>query len=227
MAQQTAGMNRVARWLAGVGAAGLSDRELLRRFAGGRDQIAFEALVARHTRMVLGVCRRELTCTQDAEDACQSVFLLLAEKAGRGNWRPSIAGWLYTAARNIARNTRVALDRRSRRESRAALLRPSSTVDDLSGRELLRLLDEELDRLAPHYREPLILCYLEGLTQDEAAGRLALSRSALKNATETFPAETGRRPDGRGAASSEQSCYWPWQPTLPPGPRARTCTVLF
>ena len=181
MVEQTAGMNRVTRWLATLGAVGLSDRELLTRFAINGDQIAFEALVSRHSRMVIGACRRLLPCAQDAEDACQAVFLLLAKKAGQAKWNASVAGWLYTTARKVAHNARVAADRRIRRESRAAVPVAVTPVDGLSARELVQMLDQELDRIGPRYREPLVLCCLEGLTQDEAAARLGVPRQTLKS----------------------------------------------
>ena len=83
-------------------------------------------------------------------------------------------------------------------KSRAALSRPTATVDDLSGRELVRLLDEELDKLPLHYREPLILCYLEGLTQDEAAGRLGVSQSTLKSQLKRARQKLAAALGGRG-----------------------------
>ena len=73
-----------------------SDRELLRRFAHESDQGAFEVLVKRHTGMVLGVCRRALSTVQDAEDACQATFLVLARRAKDRSWQESVANWLYT-----------------------------------------------------------------------------------------------------------------------------------
>jgi RNA polymerase sigma factor (sigma-70 family) len=180
MATQTATARRVARSLA-ADAAGLSDRELLRRFAADRDQAAFAAVVARHTAMVLGVCRRTLPRSCDPEDACQAVFLLLAQKAARVRWQASAAGWLYTAARKVARNARVAAGRRARRESRAAVPEAVPPADPMTGRELAAVLDEELDRLPPRYRDPLVLCYLEGLTRDEAAARLGVPEETLKS----------------------------------------------
>src|SRR5262245_58896718 len=92
------------------------DRELLRRFAVEGDQAAFAALVRRHTGLVLGVCRRSLPSETDAEDACQAVFLVLARKAGSQHWQVSIANWLYTTARRVARDARIGAARRARRE---------------------------------------------------------------------------------------------------------------
>src|SRR5262249_32842970 len=127
-----------------------------------------------------GVCRRALPRTADAEDACQAVFLLLAEKAGRIRWQGSVAGWLYTVARRVARNARVAAERRARRESRAAVPQAISPADTMTGGELTAILDDELGRLPPRYRDPLVLCCLEGLAQDEAAGRLGVPLETLR-----------------------------------------------
>ena len=157
-----------------------TDRELIRRFVDEADESAFARVVGRHTGMVLGVCRRSLAHWQDAEDACQATFLVLARKAKDVRWGPSVANWLYATARKVARNARVAAKRRARREAKAAARPTVSPVDQMTGRELLAVLDAELDKLPPTYREPLILCYLEGLTRDEAAARLGVASDTLK-----------------------------------------------
>jgi RNA polymerase sigma factor (sigma-70 family) len=164
---------------AAAGSAAENDRELLRRFAAG-EQEAFAVLFRRHATMVLGVCRRALPCVQDAEDACQAAFLLLSRKAASGRWQPSVANWLYLTARRIARNARVAAQRRARREGRVAVPEAVLPVDRMTGRELLDVLDAELDHLPPTYREPLVLCYLEGLARDEAAARLGVPLTTVK-----------------------------------------------
>jgi RNA polymerase sigma factor (sigma-70 family) len=174
-------VTRVARAAARAELSTLSDRALLARFVADRDQTAFAAVVSRHAPMVLGVCRRALPRSHDPEDACQAVFLLLAEKAATTRWQASVANWLYSTARNVARNARVAADRRNRREARAAVPEAVAPADAMSARELSAALDEELDRLPPRYREPLVLCYLEGLTRDEAAARLGVPESTLKS----------------------------------------------
>jgi RNA polymerase sigma factor (sigma-70 family) len=163
--------------------AGPCDRELLARFAAG-EQAAFAALFRRHAGMVLGVCRRVLAGEQDAEDACQATFLLLSRKAAAGRWQPSVANWLYLTARRVARNARVTAERRARREQAAAVREAVQPVDRMTGRELLAVLDEELERLPPRYREPLVLCYLQGLTRDEAAAQLGVLPGTLKSQLE-------------------------------------------
>ncbi len=88
-----------------TGGKRLTDRELLVQFSEG-EQAAFATIVKRHTGLVFGVCRRVLPVVQDAEDACQATFLVLARKAKTGRWQSSIANWLYTTARRIASKTR-------------------------------------------------------------------------------------------------------------------------
>ena len=182
-------------------AGGVSDADLLRRFSDGNDQAAFAALLRRHGGMVLGVCRRVLPNLQDAEDAFQATFLILARKARSHNrWQASVANWLYATARKVSRNARVAAQRRARREARAAVPEVVQAVDGMSGRELLAALDEELDRLPPRYREPLVLCYLEGLTRDEAAVRLGVPAGTIKIQLERGRKRLGAALMGRGCA---------------------------
>src|SRR5262245_26630155 len=172
MAAQATTLSRVIRTAVSPDWVPATDQELLRKFAGGGDQRAFETLVRRHTGLVLSVCRRVLPIAQDAEDACQATFLVLARKARSGRWQPSVVNWLFTTARRLARDQRQAADRRARREGKAAVPETVPPIDRLTGRELLAVIDEELDRLTPIYREPLLMHFLEELTRDEIADRL-------------------------------------------------------
>src|SRR5262249_51210655 len=142
---------REIRKVVGVDWSSLGDRELLRRFAEEGDQEAFAALVRRHGALVLGTCRRLLPTAQDAEDACQATFLVLANKAGSQRWQPSIANWRHATAVRVAGNARQAAQRRARREGQAAVPEAVEPVDQLSARELLAALDEELGKLPPRY----------------------------------------------------------------------------
>src|SRR5262249_19289659 len=167
-------LRRVVRSVAKAEPAAETERELLRRFIQHQDQAAFASLVGRHGGMGLGVCRRALPPQHDAADAVQATVLVLVRKAKSVRWRSSVANWLHATARKVARNARVAAERRARREAKAAVPEAVPPVDRITGRELLAILDEELERLPPDYREPLVLCYLEGLTHDEAAARLGV-----------------------------------------------------
>jgi RNA polymerase sigma factor (sigma-70 family) len=149
--------------------ADLTDAQLLARFAEQREEAAFEALVRRHAPMVLGVCRRLLRHAQDAEDAFQVVFLVLAQKAGSVRPREAVAGWLYGVARKAALKARAAAARR--RERPVAEL-PEPPPRPGPGEDLRPLLERELSRLPEKYRAVVVLCDLEGRSRREAARRL-------------------------------------------------------
>jgi RNA polymerase sigma factor (sigma-70 family) len=172
---------RHLRTLAAVAtAAAHSDGELLGRFAETHDEAAFTALMERHGPMVLRVCRRILGHAQDAEDACQATFLVLVRKAASVRKRGSAASWLYGTAARTARKLQASRARRERGCGGAEDAMPDTARDDPSWREVRAMLDEELLRLPEKYRAPLVLCYLEGLTRDEAARRLGLSPNRLR-----------------------------------------------
>ena len=95
-------MRQVVRVFQDGTLAGLSDQEILGRFAEGRDEAAFEALLDRHGPMVLNVCRQVLRDPDDAEDAFQATFLALACKAGTLRVADSLGPWLYRVAHRVA-----------------------------------------------------------------------------------------------------------------------------
>jgi RNA polymerase sigma factor (sigma-70 family) len=156
-----------------------TDRELLAHYLAG-DETAFATLVSRHGGMVFGLCRRILPTEQDAEDATQATFLVLSQKAKTNCWQTSIANWLYTTAWQIASTTQKSARNRSRLTLPPAKAGDTCLLDQMSGREVFQALDEELSKLQSRYREPLVLCYLEGLTRDEAAARLGVPVITLK-----------------------------------------------
>src|SRR4051812_30726042 len=171
---------RHLRLLTAEGTGQLLDRQLLERFATQRDEAAFTALVKRHGPMVLRVCRRVLQDGHAAEDAFQATFLVLVRKAGSLRQRELVGNWLYGVAYRVAARARVEAARRRGRERRPALPPPGDPLAELTGRELALALDEELNRLADKYRAPLVLCYLQGLTRDEAAQQLGCSLGTFK-----------------------------------------------
>jgi RNA polymerase sigma factor (sigma-70 family) len=171
---------RFVRTLSGGPCDRLSDRELLRRFREDRQEEAFAALLRRHGPMVLGVCRRVLGHEQDAEDAFQATFLVLAQKSGTGAWQESIGTWLYEVADRTARDAKKRCSRRDAREVHARHAAQADPLESMSGRELLAVLDAEINSLPAECRAPLALCCLEGRTGEEAAGVLGCSLSTLK-----------------------------------------------
>jgi len=175
-------VRRVAR-AAGAAVATETDPELLRRFSADRDEVAFAALVARHGAMVLDVCRAVLGNDADAEDAFQAAFLLLARNAGTIRRPGSLAAWLHGVAYRTAQKARVAAIRRRAHEARVDP--PASTApDDLTWAEVRAAVHEALARLGERYRAVLVLCYLDGLTQERAAAALGLSAAAVKKRLE-------------------------------------------
>jgi RNA polymerase sigma factor (sigma-70 family) len=156
------------------------DRQLLERFTAGRDEAAFAALVGRHGPLVWGVCRRVLGEGPDAEDAFQAAFVVLARKAGSVGRTGALGGFLHRVAYHAALKARARSADRMRHERKAAVHSAPDPLTDVTGRELLAVLDEELARLPERYRVPLVLCHLEGKTCDEAARHLGWSVRTLK-----------------------------------------------
>jgi RNA polymerase sigma factor (sigma-70 family) len=155
------------------------DADLLRAYADRRDADAFRALVERHGPMILGVCRRRLGDDHAADDAFQATFLAFARNA-RGLRRPeALATWLYKVAVRICGRARRAANRRRAVERRAAPRAAVEPTAELTARELLDALDEELLALPNRYRHAIWLVYWQGLSHSEAAARLNLSQGTL------------------------------------------------
>ena len=191
---------------------GLTDKELLDRFASSRDtggELAFAALVARHGPMVLSVCRRMLQDPHESEDAFQATFLILVRKGPAVRFEASLGPWLYGVSVKVAR--RVAQPRHSQALDR---------VDDSIGGERLErrpasdadlryAIDDFLAELPANYRAAIVLCYLEGLTHEEAPmrlacpvgtvrSRLARGRAILKERLDQAGLAPANSPAGRG-----------------------------
>jgi RNA polymerase sigma factor (sigma-70 family) len=160
-----------------------SDHDLLERFNEQRDAVAFHALLHRHGPMVFDVCRGVLGNEASAEDAFQAAFLILARKAASIRKGASLGSWLHSVAYRTALQARGQEATRKKSEARAQA-RPISEPDDLTWREVRAVLHEELNKLPERYRAALVMCYLEGKTQDQAAAQLRLAKSTLKERLE-------------------------------------------
>ncbi|MDG3005349.1 sigma-70 family RNA polymerase sigma factor [Paludisphaera mucosa] len=160
--------------------SGLDDAELLGRFLDRGDgaQAAFEAILARHAAMVHDVCRAVAGSDADAEDAFQATFLVLACRAASVRRRGSLASWLFGVARRVAVRARANAARRRAHESRAREAAPTA-YDPTEPDDAVTMLIEEVDRLPARYRDPIVLCHLQGLTYEAAARRLGCPLGTL------------------------------------------------
>jgi RNA polymerase sigma factor (sigma-70 family) len=177
-AEPSTALAQLRKLLAAVRDSRLPDNQLLARFVAERDEAAFAALVKRHGPMVLGVCQSVLRHAQDAEDVCQATFLILAQKAGSIRKKNSVASWLHGVAHRLA--WKLETSRRRLPKPVVSDRMAANPMDELSWREVREIVHEELARLPENYRQPLILCYLEGQTQEQAARQLGWTAGMLK-----------------------------------------------
>jgi RNA polymerase sigma factor (sigma-70 family) len=177
-----------------------SDADLLARYRDGRDADALDALVRKHAPLVLAACRKVLP-DADADDAFQATFLVLMREAGAIRKGQSVGPWLYGVAHRLALQARSNRSRRSRIEGRARMT-GAADLPDLSWREACAILHQELDRLPDGYRLPLLLCYLDGKSRDEAAAELEWTVNRVRGQLERGRERLRKRLERRGIALS-------------------------
>jgi RNA polymerase sigma factor (sigma-70 family) len=168
-----------------LAATASSDEQLLADFLARRSDEAFAALIGRHGPMVLNVCRRVLHDAHAAEDVFQATFLVLADRAAAIRRPASLAGFLHGVAYRLAVRARQHTSPKRKQGMKDALACASGLCavgppEELAWKEMLGILDHELARLPDRYRAPLVLCYLDGRTQDEAARQLGWGLSTLR-----------------------------------------------
>jgi RNA polymerase sigma factor (sigma-70 family) len=171
-------LQSLARLLPSADLATMSDAELVGRFVQDRDEAAFTLLVRRYGGIVLGVCRSVLRHEQDAEDAFQATFLVLARDAARVRRTGAVGGWLHGVAHNVARKARTTRLRRGVKEREAAE-RMCRDKRDGDPHDLRELVDAELSALPDRYRTPIVLCDLRGLTTSQAASEVGCPAKTL------------------------------------------------
>ena len=165
--------------------AGLSEELLLERFLETRDDVAFEAIVARHGPMVLSVCRQILGDPHDVEDAFQATFLILLRKAQSIRNHKKLGEWLHGVAHRVSMRARADGSLRRARDARRACEagfpgEPTEPPVDAGALEQADAVHDEIRKLPDKYRIPIIMCYLEGLTHEQAAERLSWPLGSVK-----------------------------------------------
>jgi RNA polymerase sigma factor (sigma-70 family) len=197
-------LNTVVQQLYHLAAGPLTDAQLLSRFVSRRDEAAFELLVRRHGALVWGVCRRILGNAADADDAFQAAFLVLVRRASSVDRTRPLSAWLHGVACRVALRARSTARRRNYFEHAAGQNHQIEKGPDNAAEvhDLRRVLDQELDRLPEVYRTPLILCCLQGLTQQQAAEHLGCPLGTLKCRVRRGQARLRDRLSRRGLAPS-------------------------
>ncbi|MBI3411944.1 MAG: sigma-70 family RNA polymerase sigma factor [Planctomycetes bacterium] len=199
MAHHLAPMLRFLRRVTPSDAVPVADAQLLGRFVRSGDEAAFAALVRRYGPMVMRVCRRVLGDFQAAEDAFQATFLVLARKA-RAIRRPdALVGWLYGVAHRVALKARSVRARHPCDELACDVAtQASDPLSQVSARELICIVNDEILRLPSVYQLPVILCCLEGMTQEEAARQLSWTPGSVRGRLERGRAQLRARLTRRG-----------------------------
>ncbi len=176
-----------------------TDDQLLKKYCTKRDEDAFAVLVHRHGPLVWRVCRRVLGPSPDAEDAFQATFIVLVRKAGTVRWKTSIAGWLYQVAHRVALRCRARIARHAAaladHRTAAPPRLPESSDDDRR-----TTIEEEIARLPESLRLPVVMCYVEGLTNGEAARRLGCPEGTVASRLARARERLRRRLRARGIA---------------------------
>ena len=209
-----------------------NDLELLEQFAADRDETAFAELFRRHGTMVRGVCRRMLADPGASDDAVQATFIVLAGHArtlarrpGRGD---SVAGWLYRVAVNSALQLKRQAHARRQHEAAFAQMRQASGLSNETA-EALSVLDEELNALPTRFQAPLVLCHLQGKTQQQAAHELGLTYATVRRRLDGAKRQLHSRLVRRGFALSTGAAAALWSQAAatatPPTPALLSTTV--
>jgi RNA polymerase sigma factor (sigma-70 family) len=162
-----------------------TDASLLQRYIARQDQAAFSLLVRRYLKLIQSVCHKELASVVDVEDACQSTFLILAQRASSIRNQDALRSWLHGVAIRVSKAMKrraIRLEKRHRELSVSQLV--GSAAEILADNDLQALLRREVEGLPEQYRVPLQLCYWHGQSREEVAATLGWTKGQVKGQLE-------------------------------------------
>jgi len=182
------------------GRAMRTDTEILAEYLASGSEPAFAELVARHGPMVYRTCLRRLGDRHEAEDAAQATFMVLLRRAGAYRREKDLGVWLHGIARRVAAEAWRARSRRTRRQEEAAMVREAQRAggEAAAGSPARPALDAELAGLPAAQRQAVMLRYLEGRSEAEAAELAGVPQGTLSQRASRGLAGTARRPAGDG-----------------------------
>jgi RNA polymerase sigma factor (sigma-70 family) len=184
----------------------VSDQELLQRFCASHEDSAFAALMRRHGRLVWGVCRHVAEQEQDAEDAFQATFLVLARKAASIRKSEALSSWLYRTAQRIAVCAKKDARRRRIHEGRGGKMAPPKGLSEEALREAIAILDEEVQCLSAKHRAVFVSCCLEGKSRAEAARELGWKEGTVSGTLARARLQLQKRLGRRGVTLTAVMC---------------------
>jgi RNA polymerase sigma factor (sigma-70 family) len=149
------------------------DMELVRQYANHQGENVFATLVSRHINLVYSAAWRQVRDPHLAEEVAQTVFIILARKAGSLSPRTILPGWLFRTVRYVASAALKRETRRQRREQEAFM--QSATLANETNplwEQLSPLLDEAMSALREQDRDAIVLRYFENKSLSEVGAAL-------------------------------------------------------
>ena len=160
-------------------AVGRADVQPLR--SGSPEAQAAQLMFERHGARVLAYCRRRLNSPEEAEDALQTTFLYACRGLGRGVVPVTEVAWLLKIAHNVCLSHWDSDRRRRRLELVRDPERLEASAPAAAGsRHELHALETALADLTELQRKAIVLREWRGLSYDEVAAELDLSKSAVE-----------------------------------------------
>ena len=156
------------------------DMELVRQYARDKTEEAFATLVSRHVNLVYSVALRVVRDPHLAGEVTQTVFIILARKAGSLSPRTIVPGWLCQTARYTSAKALTQQRRRQQREQEAYMQSPLNEPDSEAWRQIEPLLDTAMEELGEKDHHALVLRYFEGRNFKDVSTALGTSEAGAK-----------------------------------------------